>query len=121
MLPGEINEFIDATQPGTYTVRSVAGPCSAFSQPFITSIKDFNLVADIAIVPNPTNDIVNILASDWNDDIQIELRNVLGQKIDKTLSFQKETTLDLSKFSDGIYLLTLSSKAYQASYKIVKQ
>lgn len=121
LLPGETNEFIDATQLGTYTVRSVAGPCSAFSQPFITSIKDFNLVADIAIVPNPTNDIVNIIASEWNDEIQIELRNVLGQKIDKTQSFQKETTLDLSMFSDGIYLLTLSSKAYQASYKIVKQ
>lgn len=56
--------------------------------------KEFNLY------PNPTNDILNIDIEDYKSS---ELFNISGQSILKT----DEKSLDLSKFSNGVYFLTI--------------
>lgn len=56
--------------------------------------KEFNLY------PNPTNDILNIDIEDYKSS---ELFNISGQSIQKT----DEKSLDLSKFSNGVYFLTI--------------
>lgn len=121
LLQGETGEFINITTPGTYTVRSIAGPCSAFSQPFVTSVKDLDAVAQITLVPNPTSDKLTIKASNWNEEINVQLQNVLGQQVRSLHSFTNETQLDLSGLSNGIYIAVLKSNEYQATYKVIKK
>lgn len=56
--------------------------------------KEFNLY------PNPTNDILNIDIEDYKSS---ELFNISGQSILKT----DEKSLNLSKFNNGVYFLTI--------------
>lgn len=122
LLNGETNEFIDIMGAGSYTVRSVAGPCSATSAAFqITSIKDLNQVANISIIPNPSSGIFSIEIENWNEEIGVNIQNVLGQDIIEETSFQNQVILDLTDFSNGLYIVSLSSNGYQASYKLVKK
>lgn len=122
LLPGETNQYIDINASGSYSVSSVSGPCSANSTPYqITGLKDFNKVASISILPNPSQGNFRIQTTGWNKSIELEVLNLLGQTILGNMDFEKAFNLDLSELSDGVYIVSLRSDAYQSSHKLIKK
>lgn len=122
LLPGETNQYIDINASGSYSVSSVAGPCSANSTPYqITGFKDFNKVASISILPNPSQGNFRIQTTGWNKSIELEVLNLLGQTILGNMDFEKAFNLDLSELSDGVYIVSLRSDTYQSSHKLIKK
>ncbi len=71
------------------------------------------------IYPNPTNDIVNITTSEVAD--QINIYSINGTQIINLKPTEKTTTLDLSQFSQGIYIVVVQSKGQIVNSKLIKE
>ena len=82
---------------------------------------DFNNELKIKIYPNPTKQLVNLEFDNFlNEKIEIELFNLLGQKIlTKTTSLNAEV-LDLSPYHLGTYLVKFTSKDFNTTKKLTK-
>ncbi len=81
-------------------------PLSEFG--ILTSItNDFYTNNKINVSPNPNNGILTISQSISNK-LEIEIYNQLGQIIDKKISNEKNTTLDLSNYIKGVYFVHLT-------------
>lgn len=120
LLPMETGQFITITGNGSYNVGSVAGSCSAFSDAFVTGIKDLNSIAEINILPNPTSGLFTI-NTDFKELIDVQITNVLGQEVIQDFSFTRNTNIDLTDASNGMYIVRLSSDAYVSSYYVIKK
>lgn len=71
----------------------------------------------VTVYPNPTNGILNIVAS--NEIIDVNIYNYLGQLV---LSVKETSKIDMSTLSQGVYLITLiDSKGSIYTQKIIKK
>lgn len=70
-----------------------------------------------SIYPNPTSDVVYISTAVGT---KIELLNIQGQSILRTVSREAETQLDLSHLANAVYMLRLESDSNFAIEQIVK-
>ncbi|NQX85613.1 MAG: immune inhibitor A [Flavobacteriaceae bacterium] len=90
----------------------------------IKTIQDNLSVSSVAldkmlIYPNPTNDILTI--NTRLEDYSISLYAIQGQLIHKDLKLSGDHSLSLEPFSKGLYLLRISSKDAQRTFKIIKE
>ena len=73
------------------------------------------------IFPNPTTSIINIMFSNsLNTNITIE--NILGDEIYNTLCLDRGSVskqIDLSNFSNGVYIVKLSNALGRINKKII--
>lgn len=120
-IAGATDEFYTPTQAGVYTVKSVAGNCSASSASFTTAVKNLDDVAQISIYPNPSANVFNISINNWTKEISYEIIDVLGKTIDSNNTDKSIFTIDLQQYNSGIYMLKLQSDTYQTTYKIIKK
>ena len=72
----------------------------------------------ISIYPNPATDILQVYTKQ-NDNYNLEVYNLEGALILNT-SFNQETTIDLSGFNQGVYLIKFSSALKSETYHFVK-
>ena len=70
---------------------------------------------EILIYPNPTTDVINITAK---NDIKIDVTNLLGKVI---LSIENTNQIDLSRFSDGIYIFDITYNNIKIQHKVIKK
>ena len=68
--------------------------------------------------PNPTNDIVNFNGQQVIDSIVV--RNLLGQQLSATQPNATATTIDLSTFPSGMYLIEVTSGAQSKVVKVMR-
>lgn len=82
------------------------------------SNSDFELNTDYSIYPNPVNDVINIKTNNGSIN-QISLYNLQGQQL-MSLKFngEQQSQLDLTNYTQGIYLLTINN---QQTVKVIKQ
>ncbi|GAL76037.1 hypothetical protein JCM19275_2169 [Nonlabens ulvanivorans] len=82
------------------------------------SNSDFELITDYSIYPNPVNDVININTNNGSIN-QIALYNLQGQQL-MSLKFngEQQSQLDLTNYTQGIYLLTINN---QQTVKVIKQ
>ena len=75
----------------------------------------------VGIYPNPSSGTLNILGTDTNKITRITLTNVLGQEVLSHKVSNLTTTLDLSVFKDGIYIIKCidSTNVVKQTQKIV--
>lgn len=74
----------------------------------------------IAIYPNPSNGVLNVVNNNPNAAIQtIKVVNVLGEEVLSIVEPNKNTQLDLSNNQKGIYFITISSQYESITKKIV--
>jgi len=73
----------------------------------------------ISIYPNPARDFLTIEASGQNH-YSISLSSVNGEVLLNT-SFEGTSRIDLSEYSNGVYLLSIKSEKFTATERIVKQ
>ncbi len=81
-----------------------------------TGIQDVENMKDIAIYPNPVNDILHVEVSENN--FGVELYNIFGQQV---LKAQNEREISVSELSSGVYVLKITTEKGIYSRKIVKE
>jgi hypothetical protein len=76
----------------------------------------------IIIFPNPTSGLIQIRIDQISfDGANIEVRNYIGQTIDKITSFDNPIHWSLQHYPSGIYFFTISTNKIVATFKIVKE
>ena len=91
---------------------------NSFNQCVYVSTNELSNKNQIAVYPNPTNSIINIV-DEFNQfqNATIQIKNYLGQVV-YTNSFTNQ--IDLSNFSSGMYFLTIHDKNNIKTVKITK-
>ncbi|WP_339889469.1 T9SS type A sorting domain-containing protein [uncultured Flavobacterium sp.] len=112
-----VNDII----PNTAEIYFDSNPAiitNTFQTTFVNTLSNENFLLDeIAIYPNPTNEILNIKYGTSTIDIKsIEIHDLLGKVVYQTKS--KTELINVSSLNSGIYLITIST---ENSGKIVKK
>jgi hypothetical protein len=90
-----------------------------------TGINEQHGVAIKPIFPNPASAITCIpLSGDVSQDVQVELRNVLGQLQEviykgEMPAGEKNLFIDASKYSSGVYFVEVITRAGRTTQKVV--
>ena len=76
----------------------------------------------VKVYPNPTNSFVNVITtSDFGSHVQIQLTTISGQII-KTVNAQSGLNqINVSNFSDGVYLVKVTNGQKVVTEKISVQ
>lgn len=77
-----------------------------------------NILANLALYPNPTNGVVNISAPNGVVIDNVMVTDIAGRSFAVSLN---GTRIDLSNFSSGIYMITLFSENVQTTKKVIKR
>ena len=85
-----------------------------------TSVFDNRIELNCIIYPNPTRDIITI-ETDRVDRYSIHITSLNGQYIYSVEMEGNSSQIDLSSFRNGVYFITVRSKGYVTTRKIVKQ
>ncbi|WP_040247783.1 T9SS type A sorting domain-containing protein [Psychroserpens mesophilus] len=81
------------------------------------STQEFQL-AEVKLFPNPVNDVLHMQSNSIMENV--EIFNLLGQRI-KAFTFEpNNNTIDMSALTDGIYLVQLSVNGNELTYKVIK-
>lgn len=89
----------------------------------VSTIEDPEQIVDrnmlLKIYPNPTNSTVNI-ETGIQGQYSMELLNLNGQLLMKTVLTVRSHQLDLSSYQKGIYFIAIRSKDFVSTRKIIK-
>ncbi|MEO6902243.1 MAG: zinc-dependent metalloprotease [Bacteroidia bacterium] len=84
----------------------------------VSDVKKVSLEKSISTFPNPATDILNISYARNSADMQITLINVTGETVFSANQLLK--SIDMSKFSKGIYFLKFTSQGESVVKKVSK-
>ncbi len=81
-------------------------------------VKEFYPLEGVSVYPNPTIDFINISST---EDVVIQIYDYKAKLlITKSSQGKNRTTIDLSKYRRGIYIVTVKNKEKAEVFKIVK-
>ncbi len=86
-----------------------------------TSVDDEFTKKDIIAFPNPTTGLVNLKISEIGADVNIQLFDVVGNKLMEKSAQSNLEQIDLENFSSGVYFLHITKDMKKKTIKIVKQ
>jgi hypothetical protein len=126
MLSNYLGVVLDSITFGAQTVNNSYGRCpdgtGTFRKLVSPTFYGWNCIIGIEkniaqelpnIYPNPASEIINIELIDKNNENTVRFYNALGQLLlSKTFSGQK-TEIDVSGFSNGIYLIKINDKYHK--------
>ena len=74
------------------------------------------------VFPNPFDNAINILSSFQNNNFDVEIFNLLGEKLFATHSFKQNMQINTFELKDGIYLLKIYNynTGESSIFKIIK-
>lgn len=82
------------------------------------SLEEDAFAKAFTLYPNPTNNNLNIQTNIGS--YTVDIYNLLGQKVGETYGLSGNSTVNLSNYQSGIYLLEITSDIEKAFFKIVK-
>lgn len=86
----------------------------------VSGINEFSSLIT-ALFPNPTSGILSLEVDQFNQEIRYELSDLAGRILITSPILATSTTIDLTSFASGEYLLNISSKNnFIKTLKIVK-
>lgn len=85
----------------------------------ILSIEDSNL-EDFTIYPNPASEKITLVIP-YFEDVNIDIYSLLGEKIQNQEISSKQTQIDISNLSSGVYLLKFSNGKEIFTQKLIKK
>lgn len=125
VIPNATNQTYIMQMAGTYkvVVTDTNGLCSISSSAFV-GINEYKNGISYSLFPNPGNGISTlILQSNSPDDLFIEITDIAGKiiynKSYKSFTGRTETSIDLSVYGSGIYMLSITNSKGNVSHKIV--
>ncbi len=82
-------------------------------------VNDFNLLSNITVYPNPTNGVLQV--SNRNGIVlQLSIYDINGRLLLNKTSNQEINTIDISTFSNGIYVLKMSTDFGEITKRVIK-
>ena len=85
------------------------------------SAKDFNSKNEFEISPNPATSILNINLSQNLDNATVTIYDILGKKVFTKLLNELSSSIDVSKWKSGVYLVRISTNTQVLTKRFVKQ
>ena len=88
---------------------------------FTLGVEDFASLDKIAIVPNPSNGVFTISKNNQTSISKVTIFDINGKVVkvvDSELNFDT-TTVDLSKFSKGVYFMEIANETDKVVRKII--
>lgn len=124
-VEGDVHEYFDAIENGTYYYKVTAYSSACESNPAITP-DDVDyvtvLVASVAensinarVYPNPTTNRVKIEAENLNT---VMVFNLVGQKVIEVNVNSDECVIDMQEFGTGIYMVKIMTATGSTTQKI---
>ena len=104
--------FHELAKLGIVTLAALAQTCET------TLLQDNESEDILFIYPNPTSDYFKIITG-TNDKVELTVTDIYGGIIFK-FNFVDETELNMDKFNNGIYLITISGKKSIITRKLLK-
>lgn len=114
---------ISPTITSTYSVIGIdTNNCSATSVitqsvSECTGIESLLLNADIRIYPNPNQGVFTI---ELNENVRLSIRNILGDMVFEQELNAGGSTIDISNFDNGIYIVSASVNGKQKITRLIK-
>ena len=91
---------------------------------YVVSVDELeNSKNDIRIYPNPTSSVINVTALQPSLSFgnKIDVLAITGELIFSENLNKKITSIDLSQYPTGVYILNISSNNSTRSYKVIKE
>ena len=124
VIPGETGQSFTATANGNYAVEITENGCSEISDCVLITtlgLEDNTLSNQINIYPNPTAGDLNIQLGQTYEDVQVIVRNILGQQIiTRTYTAVQDLNLNIEANS-GLYFIEITTGNHRAVSKVVKR
>ncbi len=126
-IPGATSATFNATRNGSYSVIITQNGCIDTSSCYQITTVGNSMIGDenkFVIFPNPTNSIVNIIASNIEPgSYDLEIFNVHGQKVfieQKSFSQQTEiSSINVGFLPNGMYLLSINDRINKYLFKLI--
>ncbi len=120
---GETTQMINFSKPpDTISVIVDLDGCVAYDTIIIglvTDVENMMLFNKINIYPNPANNYVNINFN-FDDILFYRLIDISGNEIDKGMLNNYVKKINISRLTEGFYLLELNYKGYLSRIKLIK-
>jgi hypothetical protein len=123
-ITGETGQEFTATINGDYAVEVTENGCvdtSACVTVTTIGIHDNGNVQNLKVYPNPTTGNVTISFGDQLNDALVVVYSSLGKEIFRQSVSQKETTISLKDYVEGIYFVEIQNGEDVVTTRIVKQ
>ncbi|MFH0894835.1 MAG: SBBP repeat-containing protein [Bacteroidota bacterium] len=115
-------QFIDTVDfdpgPGTANLSSTSVNLYYAKYSQTTGIGENNVQPSINIFPNPTTDNLSI---ETTEKVIIDILNIEGQIIKTINTTDKQTTIDVSNLSSGVYIVKAKTERGVAVKKFIKE
>lgn len=76
---------------------------------------------DLLLFPNPAKDKLNLKIQVDQIGSQVIIYSILGQQLNSYILNTEETSLDISNYQNGIYLLKINTNSGIQAYKFIKE
>ncbi|NNK41012.1 MAG: T9SS type A sorting domain-containing protein, partial [Winogradskyella sp.] len=84
------------------------------------SVTDFIPTGEFTISPNPSRNKLNVKLSSYNESLKLEVFDVLGKKIHMGKVTNLETTVNVSNWKSGVYLVRISNDNVSQTKRFIK-
>ncbi len=84
-----------------------------------SNYNEFNDNLKIKIYPNPTSNIINIITNEGKVIENIEIYNIIGEKVNFNKSTSDNKTIDLSNLEKGVYIIKIKTDGKYSFQKII--
>jgi hypothetical protein len=113
-----VTDFVEAGNPDNTPISRV----NYFTNNAALSSDEFNLLEDVILYPNPSNDFFNIfLPQGIQRTGKLEIYNNLGQQITvKQIESESDLNINVSNYSNGVYFLNLNIGDHSKTLKFIK-
>lgn len=105
------NYTANSTVTATFSNVTVTG--NMFARPTIPTQEDILAIADFSIMPNPTNGVVEIDLTSYNQrKVKLDMYNLQGKLLRSTNieAAKGREEVDLTTFANGMYLIRVSAE-----------
>ena len=76
---------------------------------------------DFTIAPNPAKNNLNIKLKNSSEDLKLEVFDVLGKRIYNGLITKLESSIDVSNWKNGVYLVRISDDTETVTKRFIKR
>ncbi|WP_179339588.1 T9SS type A sorting domain-containing protein [Winogradskyella ludwigii] len=87
----------------------------------VDSSKIYFQEESFTISPNPSKDKLNVNIPKSSKDMTLEVFDILGKQIHKTTITHLETSIDVSHWKTGVYLVKMSNEKMSHTKRFIKE
>jgi hypothetical protein len=116
--PGSSVNLVQARADSCHSFYATTNPCACTVYP--VSVKDDGPNVSLGIFPNPTEDLITINWKPISVDAKAEVIDFSGRLMMTVPITNSETIIDLSAFSQGVYLVYIRDGGATACKKVIK-